>query len=89
MGNAVAHAEARRVMVDLRVLGKDVVLEVADDGIGITPEQLQDPESFGLMGMRERAEALGGGVEIQEGPHGGTIVRAWVPVHPQSGSAPV
>ena len=66
----------------MRVVREELVLEVLDDGIGITDEQLKDHGSFGLIGMRERAERLGGTVEIGRRPGGGTQVRASVPIMP-------
>ena len=60
LSNILRHAEASNAWVRLSVEGEDVVLEVLDDGIGISDEQMQGAQSFGLLGMRERAERLGG-----------------------------
>ncbi len=61
------------------------MLEVLDDGIGISDDQMQGSGSFGLIGMRERAERLGGRVEVQRRPEGGTEVRASIPIEPTNG----
>ena len=82
LANATRHAQASRSEISARAIGKDVVLEVLDDGIGITDEQLEDPRSFGLIGMRERVKRVGGRVEIRRRPEGGTQVRAFVPIEP-------
>jgi len=80
LSNVRRHADASRVEISMRVVGEELVLEVLDDGIGITDEQLKDPGSFGLVGMRERVERLGGALEIERCPEGGTRVRAKVPI---------
>jgi signal transduction histidine kinase len=82
MSNVTRHAEARRAEVSARVSEGCIVLEVRDDGVGVTEEQLQDEGSFGLIGMRERAVLFGGKVEITSDPGGGTRVRAVIPVGP-------
>ena len=82
MSNVSRHAQASRAQVSLRVLGKNVALVVQDDGIGIPNEQLRNKRSFGLIGMRERAERIGGTVEIRRLPGGGTQVTAEIPVEP-------
>ena len=84
LSNVRRHAQANRVEVSLRVAEEELVLEVLDDGIGITDEQLRDQRSFGLIGMRERVERLGGSVEIERRPEGGTRVRAKIPIVPKS-----
>ena len=51
-----------------------VLLEVEDDGVGVSEEVLESYESLGLIGMRERAEAMEGEVKIERRPEGGTRV---------------
>ena len=77
--NVVRHAEARTVRVRLDSSPELVVLEIADDGRGIPPGMIEDPRSLGLVGMRERAAALGGEFQVFSGPIGGTTVRVAVP----------
>ncbi|MBE9505752.1 MAG: hypothetical protein IMY84_02970 [Chloroflexi bacterium] len=57
------------------------ILTVADDGRGITEEEMTAPGSLGLIGMRERVRPFGGEIEIEvEGvPSGSTTVRVYVP----------
>ena len=83
--NVRRHARASRIEVSLRVSGEDLVLEVLDDGIGIVGDEFQGQRSFGLIGMRERAERLGGRVEIRRRDEGGTALVASIPLEPANG----
>jgi signal transduction histidine kinase len=77
--NVVKHAGASRV--DVRVVeDADGVVELAisDDGAGFDTEA-EPTEGFGLIGMRERAELVGGALTVARGPRGGTIVRSSIP----------
>jgi hypothetical protein len=85
LSNVSRHAQADRVEVSLRVAGEELVLEVVDNGIGITVDQVQGRRSFGLMGMRERAVRLGGDFEVQRRDEGGTRIRASVPIAAENG----
>jgi signal transduction histidine kinase len=77
--NAVRHAKCRNVQVHLIQHARSVELRVTDDGIGIAPDHLADTTTFGLVGMRERAELVGGHVSIHTGLNQGTSVRAMFP----------
>lgn len=78
--NVVRHAGADAVQVTLRATSDELVLEVKDDGCGITAAQLSDQRALGLLGMRERAEAAGGLLEVFAGPTAGTTVALRVPL---------
>lgn len=78
LNNVLKHAHARHVTVRLEVEGDRAVLEVADDGVGFDPS-LRGQDGFGLPGMRERAERLGGSLQIESTPGAGALVRATVP----------
>jgi signal transduction histidine kinase len=75
--NAVRHAGASRVRID--VTERDAFLDVAvsDDGRGFDP--VARAAGFGLVGMRERVALAAGKLAIESGP-GGTTVRARLPV---------
>ena len=60
--NVVRHAKASVVEITLQEQGGGLVLEVQDNGRGITETELADPQSLGLVGMRERALLLGGSI---------------------------
>jgi signal transduction histidine kinase len=77
--NVARHAGARRVNVSLTDTGDRLTLTVADDGRGITRKALSDPSSLGLLGMRERALAFGGSVEIRKRKPRGTHVSVSIP----------
>jgi signal transduction histidine kinase len=79
LANAVRHANCRNIQVQLVQHPRGVELSVTDDGIGIAPDRLVDTASFGLVGIRERAELVGGHVSIHTGPNQGTSVRAMFP----------
>ena len=72
--NVVRHARARRVDVLLEHRGDRVLAMVEDDGIGFEPESAQDGEHYGLLGLRERAEALGGSLTVESAPGSGTTI---------------
>ncbi|HEX5574995.1 MAG TPA: sensor histidine kinase, partial [Gemmatimonadales bacterium] len=76
--NVARHAQARRVRVELQCSADAVMLEVADDGIGIAPGMLGNSGSLGLVGMRERALALGADFQIQGGPRQGTTISVFL-----------
>jgi signal transduction histidine kinase len=56
-----------------------LVMQIADDGRGITPEQLAARDSLGLLSMRERAHLWGGEVTIAGQPGRGTLVSVCIP----------
>ena len=78
--NVARHARASRVRVQLDQQGNQVILRVEDDGVGIDAERLADPGSLGLLGMQERASALGGSVTVRRNKKSGTTVTARIPV---------
>jgi signal transduction histidine kinase len=78
LNNVLKHAHARRVDVCLELGANCAVLEVADDGAGFEPS-VRGGGGFGLAGMRERAERVGGTLRIESSPGGGTRVRVEVP----------
>ena len=74
--NALIHAHAKHVDVQLRHDGRTVTIHVKDDGRGL-PEELafgSEVGHFGLQGMRERMIHLGGTLEIESQPSSGTVV---------------
>jgi len=83
--NAQRHARARRIMLTLSATSADIVLEVADDGQGFRPSAVTTTSSggFGLKGMRERAEVVGGEVTIWSEPGAGTRITLRLPLTPQ------
>ena len=78
LSNVRKHSEAAKVSVVLRSRRTFVELEVTDDGCGFDPRRL-DTNRLGLAGISERVRLLGGAVEIETAPGGGTTVRATLP----------
>lgn len=79
--NAERHAAAQTVHVELRPVGDDVVLEIADDGRGFDlAEAERRRPGMGLFSMRERVGLVGGTLEIDTAPGRGTRVVARVPL---------
>ena len=79
--NAFRHAQARRITVELRYDKRQFRLRVRDDGRGIDEEaiKLQPGGHFGLPGMRERAEDVGGRLEVRSRVDSGTEVELSIP----------
>lgn len=75
--NIAKHAEAKHVWLTLAMLPGEVCLQIEDDGIGF--DEAKTRHSFGLRGMRERMEMLGGRVSITSSTGQGTTVCATVP----------
>lgn len=77
--NAVRHSGADRIKV---VFGRDAdayVVEVRDNGVGFDPEGPRDRRSVGLLGIRERALAVGGELLVSSSPGWGTVLRVRIP----------
>ena len=78
--NVVRHAEATKVEVSLSKRNDYVLLEIQDNGKGVTKEMISSSTSLGLLGMRERAYVFGGEVKIESGEGRGTTVRVQIPI---------
>ncbi|WP_430791738.1 sensor histidine kinase [Actinoplanes sp. G11-F43] len=79
LANVAEHAGAGRVRVTLSYLDDEVVLDVRDDGSGFEPGGPARGRGFGLDGMRRRLRELGGTLDVESEPGGGTALRAAVP----------
>jgi two-component system NarL family sensor kinase len=88
--NAAKHAGAREVVVSVRLLGREVVLEVEDDGRGLdrrAAERAPLTGHIGLASCAERVEALDGRFTIGRGTRSGTRVRASLPTSRSASAA--
>ena len=78
--NAIRHAHASTLDVDVHRTDGHVVLQVADDGDGFEPDADRDPGSFGLRGLASLVEDAGGRLDVRSTPGEGTQVRMEVGV---------
>lgn len=78
--NLVKHARAHRALLTFTVREDVAVLRLSDDGVGFSPIHVADAPGYGLRGMTERAELLGGTLEITSRPGGGAVLTATVPL---------
>jgi len=78
--NVERHAAATCASLSLERANGSLVLRVTDDGSGVTSTDLARPGHYGITGMRERIEALGGTLWIMARGGGGTIVEAQVSI---------
>jgi signal transduction histidine kinase len=79
--NVVRHAKIKQAQILLLYQPQEVTLRIDDSGIGFNPVQtFAPPRGWGLAGMRERVESIGGQLNIQSEPGKGTIVEVAIPV---------
>ncbi len=81
--NVARHADATRVEIKLNRSNGNLVLEVTDNGKGITKQDIAGKKSLGLLGMRERAHIVGGEVTLRGARNKGTTVIVEVPIEPR------
>ncbi len=87
--NVVKHSGAAQVKIKLHFNPNTVVLQINDNGKGFNPESSVGPKDgghFGLLGIRERTERLGGQVSITSTPGAGTMIRVEIPINSTSGN---
>ncbi|WP_419191310.1 CHASE domain-containing protein [Saltatorellus ferox] len=82
--NVVRHARASKLQVALCQPGRELQVSIADDGVGFEPRTKRSVAggftSCGLLGMQERVTLVGGTMEIESRPGGGTLVTARIPI---------
>lgn len=74
LNNILKHAKASKVQVRLEPRGKDLVLEIVDDGVGFDPDAGWRSGGYGLRSLRERAEAIGATLKLSSQPGEGTRI---------------
>ncbi len=82
--NAVRHAQATRVTVDIQQRGRTIGLAIQDNGQSFDVQSImrsKGKQRLGLLGMRERVEMVGGQFSIESAPGQGTTIRADIPAH--------
>ena len=81
--NVAKHAQAREARLDLVVQGDTLSLEISDDGVGIRPDDIDKPGSFGLRGLTERVRQVHGWLEIAVGERRGAVMLT-IPLTPEA-----
>jgi len=77
--NVAKHAQAAHVDIAIERDDGALVVRIEDDGVGFSLQAPRKPNSFGLLGLRERASLLGGEVTIESAPGEGTMVEVRLP----------
>ena len=83
--NVARHANATAVSITLRASGARLRMRVADNGVGIEESQVVAPSSYGIMGIRERAQSLGGQASIRGVKGRGTTLELEIPLPGEEG----
>ncbi len=78
--NISRHSKASNSEVQLVLNDNTLIIEVSDDGIGISKDIVASTHRFGLLGIRERISSLGGSVQIESTSGEGTTVRMTIPI---------
>ena len=86
--NIARHAEAKHISVDFRPGDEDFLLTVTDDGRGIDLKKAFGAKSLGILGMNERAQALGGTLSLSHAKPNGTRVTLSVPLERRASGRP-
>lgn len=82
MTNIARHAKSKRACICMSYLSKEVKLEISDNGVGFDPEEkFIAPRGWGLAGMKERAESVGGRFEVCSEAGRGTTICVNIPIH--------
>jgi len=79
ISNALRHAGASRIEVSLDRQGGELVLRIADDGLGVAPEQVAGSSGVGFASMRDRAHRLQGRLVVAAADDGGTLITLRLP----------
>jgi two-component system, NarL family, nitrate/nitrite sensor histidine kinase NarX len=79
LSNIRKHAHANKVVISIHKCEGDVIMEIRDDGMGFSPEEIPGPSQHGLKGMRERAELIGARFQIKSVIGSGTTVGIRLP----------
>lgn len=81
--NVLRHAQATRVAIGVTLAGRELQVRIEDNGRGFDPRRPRAADrdgGYGLLGMRERVELVGGRWHVQSNPGAGTVVTACLPV---------
>jgi len=82
--NVARHAGANHVTASLKQEAEKIILSIVDDGQGFDLGEIGNKKTFGLLGIKERTEMLGGRYSIISAPGRGTAITVSVPLTGQS-----
>lgn len=85
--NVIRHAKASRVHIQLQQIANGLTVTIEDDGVGLPGKDLRSPtgrSALGILGMQERARALGGWLEVAPRDPRGTRVHLWLPLRTET-----
>ena len=85
--NVARHAHATDVSIDLRMQGRDIVLKVEDNGVGLPDDALERTGSWGLRGLLERVNLCGGALVLENAAGSGARMTVRLPIDAAGGSA--
>jgi PAS domain S-box-containing protein len=80
LNNLVRYARAKKVMVDLQILSDWVILDIRDNGVGFEVEFVENSGGMGIHNMKQRAQRLGGRLDVSSSPGAGTHIKAEIPL---------
>jgi signal transduction histidine kinase len=78
LNNVVRHAEAQEAFVRVKEIGSNMILEVEDCGKGM--QETRGHRGIGFVAMAERADLIGGRLQLETGAHKGVLVRLSAPL---------
>lgn len=78
--NVLRHSEATNVKISLSRVDGNLLMTICDNGLGLSANAFNKPESLGIVGMRERALPFSGKVDIRNAAEGGTMVSLSIPL---------
>ncbi len=88
LNNALKHAHAEHVRIRLQYGNDAIAMEISDDGVGFEPALDHARGGFGITGMKERCQKIGGTLQIDSSPGKGTKVIVRLSVNPREHSNP-
>ena len=81
MNNCLKHADASKVNILIEEKNKNLFLEFSDNGVGFNKNILSKTKQFGLIGIQERVNSLGGEFELITKKGKGTILKFYIPIN--------
>ncbi|GIV63723.1 MAG: sensor histidine kinase [Chloroflexota bacterium] len=80
LSNVRKHSQASLVRIEVRIWKNMLILEISDNGVGFSAEDVPEFSRHGLRGMRERAELIGADFQVISKPQAGTTIRVHLPI---------